>query len=83
MSKLNEQLEQMREASWGSWPKERRAIVERAAEELARSGILDRVLKTGQKAPDFTLHTAGGEAVTLSTLLKTGPVVLTFYRGHW
>lgn len=80
---LNEKLEHMREASWGSWPKERRAAVERAAQDLSQSGILDRVLKTGEKAPDFTLPSADGSEVRLSKLLRTGSVVLTFYRGHW
>jgi hypothetical protein len=80
---LNEQLEKMREVSWGSWPAENRQRMYRARDELARSGIFERALKKGQTAPDFTLPAADGTRVTLSDLLKTGPVVLTFYRGHW
>ena len=40
-------------------------------------------LQVGDKAPDFALKNYKGEEVTLSTLLKAGPVVLTFYRGTW
>lgn len=37
----------------------------------------------GQRAPDFELPDARGEAVTLSGLLPKGPVVVSFYRGSW
>jgi thioredoxin-dependent peroxiredoxin len=36
-------------------------------------------LKVGDKAPDFTLPDTEGAQVTLSTLLKSGPVILAFY----
>lgn len=37
----------------------------------------------GQRAPDFELPDARGEAVSLSGLRAKGPVVVTFYRGSW
>jgi peroxiredoxin Q/BCP len=37
------------------------------------------MLKTGDAAPDFSLLDQKGEKVTLSDLLKNGPVVLFFY----
>ena len=80
---LNEQLERMRQASWGRWPPEKRAVVERSIRDLAASGILDRALKVGDRAPDFTLRGADGTDVSLSGLLRRGPAVLAFYRGHW
>jgi peroxiredoxin Q/BCP len=36
-------------------------------------------LKVGDKAPDFTLPDTDGVPVTLSTMLKNGPVILAFY----
>jgi hypothetical protein len=41
-------------------------------------------LRTGQRAPDFTLAGADGKPVSLSELL-TGKraVLLIFYRGYW
>jgi AhpC/TSA family len=80
---LNKQLEEMRQASWGKWDPENRAIVERANRDLQESGILDRVVKVGEKAPDFSLKDAEGAEVSLSGLLERGPLVLSFYRGHW
>lgn len=40
-------------------------------------------LKLGDKALDFELPNPLGQLISLSNLLKTGPVVLTFYRGSW
>ncbi|WP_396601289.1 peroxiredoxin-like family protein [Algibacter sp. R77976] len=40
-------------------------------------------LKVGDKAPDFILPNALGHLIPLSDCLKTGPVVLKFYRGEW
>ncbi len=80
---LNDFLEKMREASWGKWPSENRAIVERANADLAGSGILDRILKVGDTAPDFTLTGAEGVELNLRELRTSGPVVIAFYRGHW
>lgn len=52
-------------------------------QSVADSGTLAKAVQAGQKAPDFTLKNAKGADVTLSTLLKDGPVVLTWYRGGW
>ncbi len=51
--------------------------------QLITSGAAEKALKEGAQAPDFTLPDALGKAVTLSHLLKQGPVVITFYRGEW
>ena len=64
-------------------PAEIRAVMGRAARELAESGPADRALGPGATAPTFTLPSATGEVVTLENLLADGPVVLTFYRGAW
>ncbi|MBK1830006.1 AhpC/TSA family protein [Verrucomicrobiaceae bacterium R5-34] len=47
------------------------------------SGLMEKALKKGDTAPDFTLKNAVGKEVTLSNLLKDGPVVMTWYRGSW
>jgi hypothetical protein len=73
----------MRQASWGRWPKEKLDVVIRARDELARSGIMDRILQVGDQAPDFSLPSSLGGMVQLSDLLHRGPLVVAFYRGHW
>jgi len=80
---LNELLEQMRAASWGRWSKDKLDIVLKARDALARSGMVENMLKVGQKAPDFELASTRGGRVRLSALLRRGPVVIAYYRGHW
>lgn len=55
----------------------------RADQDLCNSGIQERAVKAGERAPDFTLPDSHGGKVRLVTLLKKGPVVLSFYRGGW
>lgn len=52
-------------------------------DRVRSSGVLDRALKVSDSAPDFTLPDAFGHEVSLKTLLKAGPVVISFYRGEW
>ena len=61
---------------------EDRELMEQEARALAIA-LPDPGIKVGERAPGFTLPNAQGETVTLSQLLRHGPVVLTFYRGAW
>jgi hypothetical protein len=80
---LEDTLRGLREASAKRIPPERAAIMHRATEELRRSGIVDRVIKVGDRLPPFVLPNADGRAVRSADLLAKGPLVLTFYRGAW
>ncbi len=51
--------------------------------DLSASGILDRSLKAGDRAPHFTLPDSKGGIINLAGALRNGPVVLSFYRGGW
>jgi len=55
----------------------------RAIEELRASGIMDRVIKVGDRLPSFALPNAYGQEVRSGDLLAKGPLVLTFFRGAW
>ena len=80
---LQEQLDRLREAAKTRIPAEARAIMERSVEDLRASGIMTRIVKVGQPAPDFTLPNSTGRQVRLADLRARGPVVLSFYRGRW
>ena len=62
---------------------ERLAVVDRAAEELARSGLTARALKVGDIAPAFELPDGDGMVWRSEDLLRRGPLVIVFYRGRW
>ena len=64
-------------------PAERLATVDRAAEELARSGLADRALKAGDTAPSFELPDGDGMLWRSEDLLRRGPLAIVFYRGRW
>ncbi len=80
---LQEKLDAMREMSKTRVPPEARAVMERSIDDLRASGIMSRVARVGQPAPDFTLPDAAGQPVSLKALLARGPVALSFYRGRW
>ena len=80
---LNQRLEALTKASETRIPAEARAIMHRATEDLRRSGILDRVVKVGEKAPTFELLNQRAERVSSEALLAKGPLVVSFYRGIW
>ena len=64
-------------------PAETVATMKRATAELTASGILDTVLKKGDRAPEFTLPDQNGQLVRSRQLLDKGPLVVSFYRGTW
>jgi hypothetical protein len=59
------------------------ATLHRAADEIRASGILERVLKIGDRAPDFSLPNAQSVTVSSHELLTRGKLIVTFYRGVW
>ena len=80
---LREKLDTIREMSKSRIPPETRAIMQRSIEDLRASGIMNRVARVGQRAPDFALPNGDGRTVGLRGLLARGPLVLSFYRGRW
>lgn len=58
-------------------------IFHRATEDLRQSGLAERALKTGDRAPAFTLNNQDGNSISSAALLAKGPLVITFFRGHW
>ncbi len=82
MLRLNFQL-----STYSVQSRRRRPDISAAYDELvARLDVLDRGEigpKLGEPMPAFTLPDADGHLVNLERLLKSGPVVVSFNRGHW
>jgi peroxiredoxin len=81
---LQDQLDRITQNTRALVQAERLAISERATAELLASGIEDRVLRAGARAPEFTLPDAlTGKPVRSADLLALGPLVVNFFRGRW
>jgi len=79
---LEEQLAELR-AQRASGPPELLSSMLADIATIAQIGLVEQSLRVGNQAPDFTLPDTRSDLVTLSTLLRRGPVVVTFYRGEW
>jgi len=64
-------------------PAEVQAIHARAVAELTQSGIVEKTLQPGDKAPEFQLSDHNGKPVRSSEVLAKGPLVICFFRGRW
>ena len=80
---LDQQLAEFKAEFVRTAPAERVGLYEAKIEELRESFALESAIGVGAIAPDFRLPDAKGNAVSLSDLLRRGPVVVTFYRGGW
>ena len=88
MSSLQDRLNQFKEAFESgappyNAPPEAIKTMHRATAELKESGIEQRVLKVGDRAPSFTLFNQDHVQVCSDDLLRQGPLVVSFFRGHW
>jgi peroxiredoxin len=64
-------------------PAEIQAVHARVVADLKASGMADRVLPVGTKAPSFELKDHNGKLVSSADLLSKGRLVLFFLRGRW
>lgn len=55
----------------------------RATSELIASGLAERALRAGDKAPHFELYDQDRNLLRLSDMLALGPLIVSFYRGVW
>jgi len=64
-------------------PHEAIETMHRATTELRASGIEAKALKVGDRAPGFSLFNQDHVQVSSADLLQQGPLVISFFRGHW
>ena len=88
MTSLQSRLDEFKKAFESGAPPynvPRQAIetMHRATAELEASGLADMALKVGDRAPEFNLFNQDHEQVGSAELLRQGPVIVTFFRGHW
>ena len=64
-------------------PREAIEKMHRATVELKASGAETKVLKVGDRAPEFSLFNQDHVQLNSVDLLRQGPLVVSFFRGHW
>ena len=64
-------------------PHEAIETMHRATAELKASGLENTALKVGGRAPEFSLFNQDHVEVNSAELLRRGPLVVSFFRGHW
>ena len=80
---LKEQLAEFRAAWHERVPAERKEMMQRHIDHLRSGAIARSMLRAGNRAPDIVLGNARGEIVNVANLLRSGPVIVSFYRGGW
>ena len=88
MASLQERLDNFKKAFESgappyNAPREVIEVMHRATAELKASGIESRALKVDDRAPSFTLFNQDHVQVSSNDLLRQGPLVISFFRGHW
>ncbi|WP_126453206.1 peroxiredoxin-like family protein [Sulfuriflexus mobilis] len=83
MMTLQEQLEQVTNDTLPQLPAAILQKVDGGYRSMLDMELESFALGVNDMAPDFSLPNAYGEPQQLSELLRTGSVVLTFYRGIW
>ncbi|VAX22767.1 hypothetical protein MNBD_NITROSPINAE02-1921 [hydrothermal vent metagenome] len=80
---LSEEIARFQERMAGQIPAGISTIMKSSTTTLAKSGILDKAKSVGDKAPAFSLPNSRREIISSESLLKKGPLVISFYRGSW
>ncbi|HEY1985476.1 MAG TPA: peroxiredoxin-like family protein [Terracidiphilus sp.] len=83
MTALQDQLDEITANTRHLVQAERLAVGERAVAELFATGIEERILPVGAKAPCFALTDSSGKMVRSEDMLALGPLVVKFFRGRW
>jgi peroxiredoxin len=80
---LRQQLEAITAKLQALVPAERLVTIEHAIQQLKNSDVVTTALKSGDRAPQFELPDGDGQIWRSEDLLRSGPLVIVFYRGRW
>ncbi len=80
---LKEKLDETRAGAAKRIPPDKQAVMNRATNDLRASSIMSKVAAVGQTMPAFAGLSHDGRNIVSGDLLARGPLVLSFFRGHW
>jgi peroxiredoxin len=78
-----EKLQAIRDQRDHFLPAEVTEVMDRAIADLVRANKLASALRRGDIMSDFTLADTDGVQRDTADLLRSGPLVISFYRGSW
>jgi len=80
---LREELEERKALAAEYVPLDVQQVNRQTVEQLVASGIANRILPVGSRAPRFELPDQDGNPVLSDELLSRGRLVICFFRGRW
>lgn len=80
---LKDNLHKQRQQFLANAPEDVIEVMSAATRQLRESGIEKSCLTTGIQAPDISIQSSDGPQFMLYDALKQGPIILSFFRGHW
>ncbi len=80
---LKDKIAEYKKQSAGKASPEMVAVMQRCTAEVQASVATREIPTVGSSLPEFTLPDSHGNNVSSAELLKSGPLVMTFFRGMW
>ncbi|KAL3459630.1 redoxin domain-containing protein [Aspergillus heterothallicus] len=80
---LQDELTSLATTMAASLPDVEKQSIMDAKDAFEQSFDRTAAIQPGQKLPEFTLSNAVGTEISSVSLLTTGPLLITFYRGSW
>ena len=80
---LADQLSKIREVAKKQIPAEALEVMHQATDDLRIPATMAGIIKVGDTMPPFCLKNTTGTSINSADLLARGPLVVTFFRGHW
>ena len=83
MTNFAHELERRQDAYFSAMNKEDVGLVREADQAMKDAFTYEDAIQAGEQAPDFDLPMVGGGRLNLASACRSGPVVVSFYRGRW
>jgi|32_taG_2_1085360.scaffolds.fasta_scaffold00013_39 peroxiredoxin len=83
MTNFTHKLERRQDAYFSSMGEEDVRLVREADQAMKDAFTYEDAIQAGEQAPDFDLQMARGGRLNLANACRSGPVVVSFYRGRW
>ena len=81
--RLQDELDALRDKCYENTPAHIWRVRQEAIRDLIATGIAERAIHAGDRAPRFRLRDSDGKVISSQELLNDGPVLIIFYRGGW